>query len=64
MNFVLKKRGYPLLDISYGDRRGYYNALERSQVKNTDRVFIEWFVRKYLKEHARYIGERTRSGAR
>lgn len=64
MNFVLKKHGYPLLDIPYGDRRGYYNALERSQVKNTDRVFIEWFVRKYLKEHARYIGERTRSEAR
>lgn len=64
MNFVLKKHGYPLLDIPYGDRRGYYNALERSQVKNTDRVFIQWFVRKYLKENARYIGERTRSGAR
>ena len=63
MNFVLKKHGYPLLDIPYGDRRGYYNALERSQVKKSDRVFMEWFVRKYLKEHARYIGERTRSRA-
>jgi Fic family protein len=63
MNFVLKKHGYPLLDIPYSDRRGYYNALERSQVKNTDRVFIQWFIRKYLKEQARYIGERRRSDA-
>lgn len=64
MNFVLKKHGYPLLDIPYGDRRSYYNALERSQIKKTDRVFIQWFIRKYLKEHARYIGERRGSGAR
>lgn len=64
MNFVLKKHGYPLLDIPYGDRRGYYNALERSQVRNTDRVFVQWFIRKYLKENARYIGKRRRSGGR
>lgn len=64
MNFVLKKHGYPLLDIPYGDRRSYYNALERSQVKESDWVFIQWFIRKYLKEHARYIGERRGSGAR
>ena len=62
MNFVLRKHGYPLLDIPYGDRRSYYNALERSQSKNTERVFIQWFVRKYLKEHSRYIEAGNRSG--
>lgn len=64
MNFVLKKHGFPLLDIPYGDRTSYYHALERSQAKNTDMVFVQWFIRKYLKESARYIGERRRSGAR
>lgn len=64
MNFVLKKHGYPLVDIPYGDRRSYYNALERSQIKNSDWVFVQWFFRRYLKEQARYIGARRRSKVR
>src|SRR4030042_79177 len=47
-NFILKKHGCPLLDIQYGDRNSYYNALERSQEKNTDRIFIQWLLRIYL----------------
>jgi len=61
MNFVLNKHGYPLLDISYGDRNSYYNALERSQAKRTDRVFIQWFLRRYLKQHSRYLETKKRS---
>jgi len=55
MNFVLEKSGYPLLNIPYGDRRSYYNALERSQVKNADSIFILWFLKRYLKEHSGYV---------
>lgn len=55
MNFVLKKHGYPLLNIPFGDRRSYYNALERSHVVNSESVFIRWLVRRYLKEHSRYL---------
>ncbi len=54
MNFVLHKHGYPLLNIPYEGRRGYYNALERSQVKENDSTFIQWFFRRYLKEHSTY----------
>ncbi len=64
VNFVLKKHGYPLLDIPYGDRKSYYNALERSQAQNTDRIFVQWLMRRYLKDNARYIGARKRSGTR
>ena len=54
MNFVLQKHGFPLLNIPYEDRRSYYNALERSQIKKVDSIFIQWFFKKYLKEHSAY----------
>jgi Fic family protein len=55
MNFVLHRHGFPLLNIPYEGRRSYYNALERSQVKENDSTFIQWFFRKYLKERSAYI---------
>lgn len=55
MNFVLKKHRFPLLDIPYTKRDSYYNALERSQVKNQDNIFIQWFFRRYLAEYKRYL---------
>lgn len=55
MNFILNYNKYPMLDIKYSDRRGYYNALERSSVKNNDAIFVQWFFKKYLKENNRYF---------
>lgn len=55
MNFVLKKNKFPLLDIPYTKRTGYYNALERAQVKKEDNIFVQWFFRRYLQEHKKYI---------
>ena len=54
MNFVLHRHGFPPLNIPYEGRRSYYNALERSQVKENHSVFIQWFFRRYLKEHSAY----------
>jgi Fic family protein len=51
MNFVLNKEGYPMLDIPYRGRNSYYTALERAQVKKVDSAFIQWFMRKYMKEN-------------
>lgn len=55
MNFILNRKSYPMLDIPYEGRNSYYNALERSQVKEEDRIFLQWFAKKYIKEHKRYI---------
>ena len=55
MNFVLNRFGYPMLNISYENRVGYYNALERAQVKKTDSIFVLWFFRRYIKEYKRYL---------
>jgi len=54
VNFVLQRRRFPPLNIAYEDRRSYYNALERSQVKKVDSVFILWLFKRYLKEYSTY----------
>jgi cell filamentation protein, protein adenylyltransferase len=54
MNFILKNNNFPLLDIQYTKRTGYYNALERSNLKNDDGIFIQWLFRRYLAEYKKY----------
>jgi cell filamentation protein, protein adenylyltransferase len=54
MNFALHKSGYPMLNIEYKNRGAYYNALERSQLNKEERVFTNWFFRRYLRELKRY----------
>jgi Fic family protein len=55
MNHVLNKFDYPLLDIDFGDRRSYYNALEKSQTKDDDLSFLKWFMKRYFKTYKRYF---------
>jgi Fic family protein len=55
MNFILSKYGYPLLNIPYEGRNSYYNALERSQTKGIESIFLHWFIKRYVKEHERYL---------
>ncbi|MBI2549109.1 Fic family protein [Candidatus Woesearchaeota archaeon] len=54
MNFVLHKHSYPMLNIEYTNRNSYYNALERSQTKNKDYIFVQSLVKRYLKMYYRY----------
>jgi len=55
MNFILHKKGYPMLDIKYEGRNSYYNALEKSHLKKEDRIFLQWLVKRYIKEYRRYL---------
>ena len=55
MNFVLNTKKYPLFDIAYEKRNGYYNALERSQDKKDEKIFLQWFVKRYIKEYKSYL---------
>ncbi len=54
MNFILHRNGFPMLDIPYSNRASYYNALERSQTKDMDRIFLQYLIKKYLKEYQKY----------
>lgn len=55
MNFILHRKKYPMFDISYGARNSYYNALEQSNTRNEDRAFLQWFVKRYIKEHSTHL---------
>lgn len=55
MNFVLHKNAFPMLDIPYEKRTGYYNALERSQVKKNELIFSQWFFKKYADSNKKYV---------
>jgi len=55
MNFVLRRRGYPMLDIPYAGRNSYYGALERAQVRKEDSIFIRWFLRRYVRDSRRFV---------
>lgn len=55
MNFVLNKHKFPMLDISYSNRANYYTALERSQVKHLDDIFLKHIIKRYLKDYKKYI---------
>jgi Fic family protein len=54
MNFILHRNRFPMLNIAYQNRSSYYNALERSQTKKQDQIFMQWFFRRYVKEYKRY----------
>ena len=55
MNFVLNRKKYPMIDIPYEGRKSYYNALERSQLKKEGRIFVQWLVKRYIKEYKKYL---------
>jgi Fic family protein len=55
MNFVLHKNQYPMVDIEYGRRAAYYGSLERSQFKEDERPFMNWFFRNYAREFKGYL---------
>ncbi|MFZ2411294.1 MAG: Fic family protein, partial [Candidatus Methanoperedens sp.] len=57
MNFVLHRHGYPMLNIPYEKRAGYYHSLELSQVKKDEHIFLQWFFKRYLKEHKGFLGK-------
>ena len=55
MNFVLHKHGYPMLNIAYKNRNSYYNALERSQLKKADQIFVMHAIKRYMKDYKSYL---------
>lgn len=55
INHILNTFDYPLLDIDYADRRSYYTALEKSQTKDDDLPFLQWFMKRYLKTHKKLL---------
>ena len=47
MNVLLAQDGFPMLNVAYTRRRGYYAALEESNVRGASRPFLRWFFLRY-----------------
>ena len=54
-NYVLKKHGYPMVNIKFKDRMSYYKSLESSQVNEKPKHFVRFFLKRYLKYNGRYL---------
>lgn len=54
MNKILHQSGFPLLNIRYAERKFYYAALEKGNLKSEEMYFLKWFVKKYISENKRY----------
>ena len=50
MNWILWKKGYPLIDIPIEDLEKYYDVLDLYQIEKDDKPFVEYIKRKYLEE--------------
>jgi len=51
MNWLLWKKGYPLIDIPIEDIENYYNALDKYQIEKKEKPFIEYIMSRYFKEN-------------
>lgn len=49
MNWILWKKGYPLVDIPIEDLESYYSVLDKYQIEKDEKPFIEYIKRRYLK---------------
>ncbi len=47
-NYILYWEDFPLYDLDAKYRKAYYNALERSNIKNNEMHFISWFFPRYI----------------
>lgn len=59
MNNLLAQARYPLLNIRYGRRRGYYSALEAASTAGDERPFLHWFFLRYSRENRPYLSIRA-----
>lgn len=50
MNYVLHDHEFPMLNIEYKRRGTYYGSLERAQLNEDERPFLNWFFRRYRRE--------------
>mgnify|MGYP001596863872 CR=1 FL=1 len=48
MNWILWKKGYPLIDIPVEDLEKYYDVLDKYQIEKDEKSFVDYIKEKYL----------------
>ena len=54
-NFVLHLNKYPMFNVKYADRTGYYKSLETSQIWNDKKHFLRFLIKKYITLNKKYL---------
>lgn len=54
-NYALHKNRCPLINIKFSDRKAYYSSLETSQLREDEKHFIRFFVKRYIKANKGYL---------
>nr|MDO8119271.1 hypothetical protein [Candidatus Sigynarchaeota archaeon] len=54
MNCLLHRAGYPMFNIEFIIRKGYYRALEDANMKGDELLFAHWFFTSYIKANKKY----------
>lgn len=47
-NYILFKNNYPMFNIEASIRKSYYSALEKTNLKNDEMHFVNWFFKNYI----------------
>ena len=55
MNYLLHQAGYPMFNIEFKIRKGYFNVLEAANLKEDELRFVHWFFTHYIKSSQRYL---------
>ncbi len=50
MNWILWKKGYPMIDIPIRDLENYYNVLDYYQIEKDEKPFVKYIKKRYLLE--------------
>lgn len=48
MNWILWKKGFPMVDIKIEDIENYYDALDKYQIEHKEKPFVKYIKEKYL----------------
>jgi len=57
MLLILRKGGYPMMNIRPREKSAYIKKLEGTQTRGDCMIFLKWFVSKYLRDNKRYLSE-------
>lgn len=55
MLLILRRGGYPMMNILPKEKNTYVKKLESSQTRNVPMIFLKWFVSKYLRDNKKYL---------
>lgn len=48
MNWILWKKGYPMIDIPIEDLENYYSVVDKYQIEKNEKPFIDYIKKRYL----------------